>query len=284
MNSITERRNDNFLVYVNILPQEVEEAEEDSKGIKVSTLFDSGAINNNYIGVDAAHELERRGAIVHRDINNKNMVCSGLGKKSICKKASGYIQFKISFLDEHDNVHDYKIKATIVDIAFDLILGRETIKDLNITDLFPSHFKHFDKDSKVINDSTISVTEKEETESCVNCLECTLGRERHKQDGQSVEYLNVMAQTEILRTLTKEARDDDGIDDDELTVFPWNNFQKEQTMPNIYGSVELQEKLRQVCKEFKAQFATEINEEPSKIEPMSIEVDEEFWQGQNYPY
>ena len=78
--------------------------------------------------------------------------------------------------------------------------------------------------------------EKDETVSCVNCLEWTIGRERPQQGGKSVEYLNVMAQTEILRTLTREARDDDGIDEDELTVFPWNNFQKEQTMPNIYGS------------------------------------------------
>jgi hypothetical protein len=261
----------------------VGEAEEDTKSMTISTLFDSGAIHNNYISVDAAQELERRGTIKFIDRNKNNMVCSGLGKKSICKKALGYVKFQISFIDEHANAHTYSIKATIVDIEYDLILGRETIKDLNITDLFPSHFKHTNNDSKVSNDSTITVTDKEETESCVNCLECTLGRERPKQDGQSVDYLNVMAQTEILRTLTREARDDDGINEDELTVFPWNNFQKEQTMPNIYGSEELQDKLRKLCEEFKAQFATEINEQPSKIEPMSIEVDEEFWQGQNYP-
>ena len=76
------------------------------------------------------------------------------------------------------------------------------------------------------NKTATNVTSKEETESCVNCLECTPGRERPKQDVQSVEYLNVMAQTKILRTLNKEERDDDGIDEDELTVFPWNNFKE----------------------------------------------------------
>jgi hypothetical protein len=59
-----------------------------------------------------------------------------------------------------------------------------------------------------------------------------------------------MAQTEILRTLTREDRDDDGIDEDELTVFPWNNFQTEQKMPNIYGNKEFKEELEKVCKEF----------------------------------
>ena len=149
--------------------------------------------------------------------------------------------------------------------------------------MFPSHFKHINKDSVDSNKTTMNVTSKEETESCVNCLECTPGRERPKQDVQSVEYLNVMAQTEILRTLTKEERDDDGIDEDELTVFPWNNFQTEQKMPNIYGNKEFKDKLEKVCKEFSAQFATEISEQPSKLEPMGIEVDEDVWQSYHYP-
>ena len=137
MSSINERRNNNFLVYINIFPQEVGEAEEGFEPITVGTLFDSGAINNNYISVDAAHGLEMRGTVKLIDKNKNNMVCSGLGKKSICKKALGYVKFKISFIDEHANAHTYRIKATIVDIEYDLILGRETIKDLNITDLFP---------------------------------------------------------------------------------------------------------------------------------------------------
>ena len=54
-------------------------------------------------------------------------------------------------------------------------------------------------------------------------------------------------------------------------------------MPNIYGNKEFKDKLEKVCKEFSAQFATEINEQPSKLEPMGIEVDEDVWQSYHYP-
>ena len=49
LNSINENNDNNFLVDVNIFPQEVGEAEEDSNSIRVGTLFDSGALNNNYM-------------------------------------------------------------------------------------------------------------------------------------------------------------------------------------------------------------------------------------------
>jgi hypothetical protein len=98
-----------------------------------------------------------------------------------------------------------------------------------------------------------------------------------------VDSLHVIAQTEIIRTLTREDRDEDGIDEDELTVFPYNNFQKEQTMPNLYGSQEFKNELTQLCNEFSAQFATTINKEPARVPPMRIEVEKELWQRNNYP-
>jgi hypothetical protein len=61
LNSINENNDNNFLVDVNIFPQEVGEGEEDTNSIRIGTLFDSGAVNNNYISAEVAQELEMRG-------------------------------------------------------------------------------------------------------------------------------------------------------------------------------------------------------------------------------
>ena len=282
LNSINQsHNNDNTLAYITLLPQEVGEAEEEEDNkLQVGTLFDSGATRANYINLETANRLEMRGAIRYHDLKN-NIVCSGIIGTS-CTKAHGYMNINIAFTDENSSAHRYLIRVNIIDHQHELILGRQTIKDLNITDLFPSHFKNIN-DSKESNDKTQRMTVEEETGSDVTCPECTPVKGQPKLDSTSVDSLHVIAQTEIIRTLTREDRDEDGIDENELTVFPYNNFQKEQTMPNLYGSQEFKNELTQLCNEFSAQFATTINKEPARVPPMRIEVEKELWQRNNYP-
>ena len=157
------------------------------------------------------------------------MVCSGLGSMS----------FTITFRDEHNNRHSETITTTIVESKYQLIIGRNTMTDLNITEYFPCHFKNA-KHKKDTNNTIIeSMIVEDETGFDGTCSECTLSEEPPKSNTPSVDYLNIIAQTALIRTtLTREDRDEDGIDENELSVFPWNNFQTKQTMPNLYGSQE----------------------------------------------
>ena len=101
--------------------------------------------------------------------------------------------------------------------------------------LFPFHFKNAKHKKDNNNTMTESMIVENETGFDGTCSECTLSEEPPKSNTPSVDYLNI-AQTALIRTtLTREDRDEDGIDENELTVFPWNNSQTKQTMPNLYG-------------------------------------------------
>ena len=75
--------NNIFTQFYTQSPHEEGLDEQDDINIEVRTLFDSGAINNNYINTDTAEELERKGGNVNRNIKCNKVVCSGLSKKLI---------------------------------------------------------------------------------------------------------------------------------------------------------------------------------------------------------
>jgi hypothetical protein len=186
LNAIKARENshnNNNFALLHIMPQVVDigEAEEEDIKIPISTLFDSGATSKNYISTQVAQELESKGAKLC-DCNKE--VCSALGSKPICKKSIGTMQCTIVHKDEFKKEYKDNIEATIIESSLDLILGRETIKDLNIVDKFPSHFKH-------LNPNKDNTNEKD-TASDFERMECTPGRRYPKSDNPSVDSLNVL--------------------------------------------------------------------------------------------
>ena len=285
LNAIKNKSNslDESLAILQILPQvAMEEAEEveDSNRITVSTLFDSGATSKNYISTQIAQELELKGAKL---CDCDKLVCSSLGDQPICKKSQGTMKCTIIYKDEKEKEYKDNIEATIIESSLDLILGRETIKDLNIVDKFPSHFKHFkpNKDNEMNEKETASDFENEE---------CTPSNRYPKSDTHSVESLNVLIQRDNILNeirLSKEERDYDGIDENELSVFPWHQFEPtptSQTMPNYHGDNEnFNKALKATCEEYSCVFSTQISKEPARIPPMKLEVDEEMWSRCNKP-
>ena len=276
VNSIKSKTNsqDNSLAILQIMPQvavEAEEEEEDTK-ITVRTLFDSGATSKNYISTQIAQELHDKGANIC-DCNK--LVCSSLGNEPICKKSQGTMKCTIVYKDEHEKEYRDKIEATIIESSLDLILGRETMKDLNIVDKFPSHFKR-NKDNKTNEKDTASDFENEE---------CTPSNRYPKSDTQSVDSLNVLTQRDNIieeNRLSREERDYDGIDENDLNVFPWHQFNQapnsQETMPYYHGDNErFNNALKATCEEYRCVFSTQINVEPARIPPMKLEVNEEMW-------
>ena len=189
----------------------------------------------------------------------------------------------IIYKDEKEKEYKDNIEATIIESSLDLILGRETIKDLNIVDKFPSHFKHFkpNKDNEMNEKETASDFENEE---------CTPSNRYPKSDTHSVESLNVLIQRDNILNeirLSKEERDYDGIDENELSVFPWHQFEPtptSQTMPNYHGDNEnFNKALKATCEEYSCVFSTQISKDPARIPPMKLDVDEEMWSRCNKP-
>ena len=100
------------------------------------------------------------------------------------------------------------------------------MNELNITELFPCHFKDAKHKKENNNTKIESMIVEGETGFDGTCSECTLSEEPPKSKTPSVDYLNIIARTALIRTtLTREDRDEDGIDENELSVVPWNSFQ-----------------------------------------------------------
>ena len=119
------------------------------------------------------------------------------------------MSFTIKLRDEYNNRHTETITATIVESEYQLIIGRNTMTELNITEYFPCHFKNA-KHKKDNNNTIIeSMIVEDETGFDGTCSECTLSEEPPKSNTPSVDYLNIIAQTALIRTtLTREDRDE----------------------------------------------------------------------------
>ena len=269
-------------VSIQVVDVAAEAEEEDDKSlILVHTLFDSGATTGNFINRDIAEQLEQRGA--QANVNNK-IVCSALvGNNPLCAPSLGTINCTIQYKDENNNTNTNNISATIIDSSYDMILGRQTIKKLHLVDKFPSHFKEIDNDEQNDNNN-IMYTGNEETKFGTNNHSCPLGCECPKPD--EVELLNVLKHKDDIKTiermtLSPDDKDDDGIDDDDLAVFPFETFlDKSGTeLPHCRNENDpaFNQQIHNLCAEYKHIFSKTIRSEPADITPMTIEVDEQAW-------
>jgi hypothetical protein len=224
----------------------------------VHTLLDCGA-DSDFISRDIADQLKQQGALKN---NNYTLICIGLGDQPLCAQSLGTIKCKIQYEDENnfDNVDN--IEATIIESNYDVILGRKTIKKLNLVEKFPSHFK----DVKPNKTNTTTHTGDDSMMSGTDCRSCSLGSCQCQQP-EVIEMLNVLRHKDEIQTieqiatskLSSEERDDDGIDDDDLQVFPFELFtqQQDNQLPHCSNEndQEFNQQIHQVCEEFKHIFS-----------------------------
>jgi hypothetical protein len=102
-----------------------------NKEVDVGALIDSGAITKDYIN----YEVVRRLNLPVFPLNN--LVCSGLkdGSNRHCVKSKGHSDIEIEYWNEAtqttESIHIYPI---IVDLDYDLVLGKETIHENDLMD------------------------------------------------------------------------------------------------------------------------------------------------------
>ena len=107
------------------------------RGQKVKAILDTGA-SQNYIGNRVSLLFSEN--LVENDLEklNKNIICSAFNNN--CIESHDLQNFQIVFTDEHNANHILNITAIAIDSEYDIIIGREFIKQYNLVKLFATYF------------------------------------------------------------------------------------------------------------------------------------------------
>ena len=97
----------------------------------VACLIDTGAIDRSYVSPTVGNELKKMGAKADPCDIAKICSCSS----SMCFECQGIVTLYLKFFNEKENSFEkIKIKATIIESDFDIIIGRPDIGRYNLID------------------------------------------------------------------------------------------------------------------------------------------------------
>jgi hypothetical protein len=233
--------------------------------IETSFLIDSGALQKNFVSKEVANKLEEAGAVVcactHR-------VCMAV---DYCVEPLGVVSFNLIFTNEISlQKESITLDAVILEgNKYPLIIGLPTIRKYSLFSKFPSRFDDRPTETTRLSDRKLN---------SISPNDANL----------SVLVENYRRSVKELLTGTK--------DNDELDSFlhedPWessarNIFENETEntdhvsesfiMPKLFGSNELQARLRELILQYSDIFSTDLNSESADVQPLDIVVDEDKW-------
>ena len=260
------------------------------KRFRVLTLLDTGSLAGNFV---AFRVLDSFSLIPHIKKNSKKLcsVCSGLDNQ--CHDVSDTIDLTLSyFCLDLNKYSSFQISAYVLHkTPIDLIIGRKTIRDLNLFSIFPGQIQ-----SKTALLAASPLTGAHASEQVVMTCCCqpkeTLQPSAGTPKGYPLTQMDDLAVTQkhvILASLIQESEqlfgfvpaDEDEIEDDKKDSFsPWINLFPDTdplSLIHIAGDEVQQNKLRLLCNEFRDIFSNELPANPAKIPPFDINVDDKKW-------
>lgn len=250
----------------------------------VTVFFDTGAFHGNYISNKVAAWLVRHFKI--KIDKCESTICGA--DRTWCVKSIGTINFTVTLKPELSSTMLFlPLTATILEAAFDLVIGRPLIKQHNLVLFFPSQFL-------VLNDTLRFNLAK---------LEATCGDSRYHPIGEKVSdqhlvlpttprdvvkpagiqlnqsLLSLIRKKEELLTPTSEAEIYIKEPRDIADVLPSEPTVEvdELELIRIEGPPELRKQIKALCKRFRHIFSTTLREESSLVQPMELRVDLSKW-------
>lgn len=271
--------------------------------LTVSTLLDSGAIQDNFISTEMAKLVTGLASgspsCVHSALEATKREQINLGGTSSNNTTLGSIRLNVKFFNEKERTFDIMscLKFKIFDTAFDLIIGLPTIRKYRLTEKVSSFFldsPQLSENRKVACLSCMCAQPQLvpiESEGC--CPPTNCGTSLDDPLPAFVPYthprermqLSIIAALLDKRDLLEYEIDDDEIvwKEDPYSSVPLNEIDlprdPEELVSKIHvsGSAELQRKIRSVCREFSDIFSETVRPEPAKIPPMEIKIDPTKW-------
>jgi transposase InsO family protein len=244
-------------------------------------LFDTGALQANYISKEMFEQLKKLDARV-RDCSGQQ-VCSCFGE---CRKCLGIVFCFVKLLSKDNSEYKtFPIELKAVDITkYDIIIGRKTLIEQNILVNMTTSNKKSKKDSNITKLSIgidIPFTERgsREIEFWPNSNTCELPIS-HVLNAISSPNPNL----EVIRVSKHSLlgwdidTTEDG-DDPLVNVAWWDPVDDDDTLVDIVleGPETLQKGLRDLLIRFKG-ILTDLTDEPASVKPpMELVVDESKW-------
>ena len=100
----------------------------------LKALLDTGAKGGNFIHPRIVQELN-----LHI-IRSNSVVCSAF-ENSSCAESKGFVMLNLNYFDETTkSFMPLNIRATILDIAYDLIIGKATLREHALLEKVPGQF------------------------------------------------------------------------------------------------------------------------------------------------
>ena len=267
---LASKNSQDFINMSLLLPQGKQET--------ILVLLDSGATTSNYLGEHVASKLVKEG-INYVDSSN-TLVCTGLD--NMCDRCKGRIEFELITKDERDNFINLKLSAKVIISPYDLIIGRPSIKQHKLVKKFPSHFM----DSEDIVEEMLGIVEDDHEKTLLiqaknEAARTTLVHERIAHLNTLMEKPNKYKTNAAIKSAF-EREDIEEIPLDKLEAVPSDMISEEkgnnQLPTAIFGPDTLQAKLKQTCELYQDCFSTEVKEEPAKVPPYELRIDESKWE------
>ena len=221
----------------------------------VYALFDTGALQDNYINKTVATWLTSQGALT---CGCRKLVCSAFS--NVCQTVVGKLSFMLTFFNQLKKENEQlEISASIIDSPYELIIGRPSIRQYNLLSKVDSMFNH---------------------ESQTMRLSGVPGPVSPMMTTQLIALREV--KRKHVSELLDFEKDNDGDVEQGYTDAPWEipiNQQLDDSLPTeIFGTEKLKKEVQLLCSEYQDIFSTSVRAEPADIPPMDIQVDRMKWQ------
>lgn len=260
--------------------------------LTVSCLFDSGALQGNYIGQALADYLRRKGEVLLESDGRTRTI--SLAGTSLSVISAGVLVFDVIFVNEITDKKEtlFNVEASILDSQFQLIIGLPLIRAHGLAHKVTSFFGgahatptamvdvstitppvHTDSDPSSAASNGRLWTESERWRQLMGDVQHA-PRNRH-----SLSLLNVIKSKEELLP--------DCVADLDQVEWPDNPFDAGPHLSGdssgiekitIEGPLSTQRKIRDLCKRFEDIFSEHVRDEPAAVPPMEIKVNKTLWQ------
>ena len=233
---------------------------------EINALLDSGALQANYGSFALQDLLQAKGL---RPNPCSDIICSAFGE---CRRCRSQFFLFVTLNNDLGQQQIFPIVVKIIDIEFDLIIGRPTIRAQKLEGIISANTQNDDVETVCFVKEAEGELEEASASRTDGYLSTTSATRPHANNTIHMSQIFPHEETDYLddefldRSTWWETKDLDGIPvEDHLKV-------------HIEGPPSLQEKLRKLVGEFKDIFDVNPSKEPATLPPMELVVDREAWQ------
>lgn len=265
-----------------------------SMGIPMITLLDTGCMKANLVANDFIERfrntLMKHGVVLQ---TCESRVCTIHSCSPITEK----VALAVSFCNPRTKVNEtISIEALVVqNLPVDLIIGLDAIRKYKLASKLEEFFQDLPaketlesmKDEVVIPKHLDYFHTWHEVELPVSIQSAPTSLP-HTEVAATIsvrETMGKIGETQAAH-LVQDSLDVEQ-DNDEIEIMPVDDIRElnhrlkvdhnDLDDIHIYGSDELQARLRMLCMEFRHIFSTHLNKEPALIKPLSLDVDSSKW-------